>query len=443
MLLLLRRRQISLILIAVSCVFLTGAASVAQTKLDGAWQGALVREGSEATVSVIFKPTANGFNGTMTMLSVGMFRQPLSNIILNSPQIHFEQENLTAVFDGEVRGHQITGSLKIIGLNATFHLRRSKDEPLPYTQEEVQFRNGNIALAGTLTLPLTRRANPAIVFTHGGGPDTRDLSRFYADHFARVGIASLIYDKRGVGGSSPDLVDWGRSSFADLSGDALAGIHFLQSRKEIDPTRIGLYGPSNGGWVVEYAAARSRDVAFIIVVSGGAIPSWESEVYRVEAEMRAETFPEDAIDNAVAFMRQKFEVARTGQGWEQFQTLINRSRREKWFRLVNAPSSLDRLREAWSGQFAYDPGPDLGKAQVPVLALFGERDTETPAKRIAARTEQALREARNKNYLVKVFTGASHGLLMFPEEGKPWFFFKFADDYVNVMTEWVLKQTRK
>ena len=122
----------------------------------------------------------------MTMLSVGMFRQPLSNVILNSPQIHFEQKNLAAVFDGEVRGDQITGSLKIIGLNATFHLRRSKDEPLPYTQEEVRFRNGNLALARTLTLPLTRRANPAIVFTHGGGPDTRDLSRFYADQFARA-----------------------------------------------------------------------------------------------------------------------------------------------------------------------------------------------------------------------------------------------------------------
>ena len=53
-----------------------------------------MREGSEATVSAIYKPTANGFNGTMTVLSVGMFRQPLSDVILNSPQIHFEQKNL-------------------------------------------------------------------------------------------------------------------------------------------------------------------------------------------------------------------------------------------------------------------------------------------------------------------------------------------------------------
>src|SRR5262249_4714910 len=314
-----------------------------------------------------------------------------------------------------------------IGLAGTFRLERSKEKPLPYEQEEVRFRNGKVGLAGTLTTPSTRGPWPAIVFTHGGGPDTRDLLRFYADHFARVGIASLIYDKRGVGASSPEL-DWGRSTFDDLAGDALAAVQFLKTRKDVNAKRIGLYGPSNGGWVVEYAAAHSKDVAFIMVVSGGGIPSWESEVYRVEAEMSAEKFSEDAIKSAVAFMRQKFEVARTGEGWEQFQSLMNGVRKEKWFHFVNAPRSLDRLREAWAGQFAYDPGPDLQKLRIPVLALFGELDTETPAGRIAATTEEALTQAQNKNYSVKVFPGANHGLMMFPEEGKPWYFFKFAND---------------
>src|SRR5262249_46170760 len=250
------------------------------------------------------------------MPSVGMFRQPLSKITFNFPQVHFE-ENLAAIFDGEISGDQIVGNLQVIGLTGKFYLRSAKEEPLPYKQEEVRFRNGNVTLAGTVTIPTTRGRHAAVVFTHGAGPDTRDLSRFYADHFARVGIASLIYDKRGVGASAPEL-DWGRSSFDDLAGDALAGVHLLQSRTDINANHIGLYGPSNGRWVVEYAAARSKDVAFIIVVSGGGIPSWESEVYRVEAEMRAEKFPEEAIKNAVAFMQQKFEVARTGQGWEQF-----------------------------------------------------------------------------------------------------------------------------
>ncbi|MBA4124159.1 MAG: alpha/beta fold hydrolase [Acidobacteria bacterium] len=424
------------------CAFWVASSYAAQTSLDGEWQGALVREGSEAKVSLNFKTTADGVEGTMTMPDVGMFRQPLSNISLSFPKAHFEQENIAAVFDGEIRDGKITGNLQVIGLTGTFYLERAKEEPLPYKQEEVRFRNGNITLGGTLTVPSTRGSHPAIVFTHGGGPDTRDLSRFYADLFARRGIATLIYDKRGVGASSPDLVDWGRSSFEDLAGDALAGVEFLKTRKEINPKRIGLYGPSNGGWVVEYAAARSKDVAFLIVLSGGGIPSWESEVYRVEAETRAEGFSEDEIKAAVAFMQKKFEVARTGQGWEQFAGLIEKSRKEKWFRFVAAPRSLELLQEAWNGQFKYDAYADIQKLKIPVLAIFGELDTEVPANRIADATRKALRSGKSKDYTVKVFPRATHGILVFPEEGKPWHFFRYADGFLDLMTDWVSKQAK-
>ncbi len=197
-----------------------------------------------------------------------------------------------------------------------------------------------------------------------------------------LGIASLIYDQRGVGQSAPEY--WGRS-FNDLAGDALAGIEFLKSRREIDPTRIGLYGPSNGAWVVGHAAARSKEVAFLIVVSGGGIPCWESKAYRVEAQARAAGLPEDSVKSAVAFMNKKFEVARTGQGWEELQCTIQSSRKEPWFQMVNAPSSLEGLREAWKGQFSYDPNPDLVSLKIPVLGIFGERDTETPATLLTAR----------------------------------------------------------
>lgn len=423
------------------CAFFAASARAPQVSLEGQWEGALVREGSEAEVTINFRTTVNGVEGTMTMPSVGMFRQPLSKIAFDAPKAHFEQENVAAVFEGVVRGDQIAGDLQIIGLNGTFYLKRGKEEALPYKQEEVRFRNGNVTLGGTLTVPLTRGPHPAIVFTHGGGPDTRDAARFFADHFARYGVASLIYDKRGVGASAPEL-DWGRSSFEDLAGDALAGVRWLKTRKDINPRRIGLYGPSNGGWTVEKAAARSDDVAFIIVNSGGGVPSWESEVFRVEAETRAEGFPESEIKEAVAFMRQKFEVARTGQGWEQFQSLIEKSRKEKWFRFVAAPNSLGRLREAWAGQFSYDPYADLQKLRIPVLGLFGELDTEVPARQIADRTRKALRSGKSNDYTIKEFPRAAHGIMVFPEEGKAWHFFGFAEGYMDLMTDWVLKQVK-
>jgi pimeloyl-ACP methyl ester carboxylesterase len=85
---------------------------------------------------------------------------------------------------------------------------------------------------------------------------------------------------------------------------------------------------------------------------------------------------------------------------------------------VNAPGSLEGLREAWTGQFSYDPYSDLLNLKIPVLAIFGELDTETPAKQIAAKTQSALGKSGNKNNRIVVIPRATHGLMIFPEERK-------------------------
>jgi hypothetical protein len=73
-------RVISFVATFAFCTFLTASVHAAQTTLDGQWEGALVREGSEAKVTINFKTTASGVEGTMTMPTVGMFRQPCSKI---------------------------------------------------------------------------------------------------------------------------------------------------------------------------------------------------------------------------------------------------------------------------------------------------------------------------------------------------------------------------
>lgn len=119
-------RVISFVAAVVLCTFLAASVHAAQVSLDGQWEGALAREGSQARVIVNFKTTAGGVEGTMTMPSVGMFKQTLSKIAFNSPKAHFEQENVAAVFDGVVRGDELSGDLQIIGLNGTFRLRRTR-----------------------------------------------------------------------------------------------------------------------------------------------------------------------------------------------------------------------------------------------------------------------------------------------------------------------------
>jgi hypothetical protein len=75
----------------------------------------LSREGSEAKVTLSFKDKQGSHEGTMTMLSVGMFQQLLTNISCSSSKVHFEQENLAAVSMVKFEQTPLMGACKSLG----------------------------------------------------------------------------------------------------------------------------------------------------------------------------------------------------------------------------------------------------------------------------------------------------------------------------------------
>jgi len=112
-----------------------------------------------------------------------------------------------------------------------------------FVEQDVVVESGGVRLAGTLTLPdgpSPHPAHPAVILLHGGGPQSRDFY-WVAPFFARLGVAVLAYDKRGVGGSTGD---WRTASTADLAADALAAVDFLRSRPGIDPQRVASTAPA-------------------------------------------------------------------------------------------------------------------------------------------------------------------------------------------------------
>jgi dienelactone hydrolase len=216
----------------------------------------------------------------------------------------------------------------------------------------------------------------------------------------------LITDKRGTGLSTGR---WARATFDDLAEDALAGVRYLRGRPEIQASGIGLHGTSLGGWVAPLAAVKSRDVAFVVVESAPVMTPREHERLRVETTMRADGHKGDAIAQAVAFMDQKFEVARTGEGWERLEAAMDAGQKAGWLPYVNAPASLDSLRWNWDNVFSYDPLPVLAQLNVPMLVLYGELDSVVPPKVHKARMEQAVREAGKHDVTIREFARANHG----------------------------------
>jgi predicted acyl esterase len=136
-------------------------------------------------------------------------------------------------------------------------------------------------LAGTLTLPKgASRAHPVpvIVTISGTGPQDRDEYlgfgnyrpfRQLADSLGRRGIAVLRMDDRGTGASNGTFKGTTHFEFAD---DARAGLRFLMSRPEIDTSRMGLLGHSEGALDAAIIAAQEPAVRALVLLAGQARP---------------------------------------------------------------------------------------------------------------------------------------------------------------------------
>lgn len=284
-----------------------------------------------------------------------------------------------------------------------------------YTTTPVRYSSGSASLSGSLLTPIGPGPHPAIVMIHGSGPVTREALMPYADVFVRNGIAVLIHDKRGTGSSTGN---WARATFDDLADDALAGVKFLKGRPEINHAQIGLQGTSLGGWVAPLAASRSSDIAFVIVESAPALTPLEHEKLRVRSQLRADGFAPQVVMQALAFMDQKFEVARTGKGWDRLQASMTRNAQAGWISYVNAPSSLESLQWHWDNVLSYDPLPALEKLTCPVLVLYGELDTIVPADENKKRMEAVLKRSGTRDTTIKVFERANHGFFEAINGGK-------------------------
>jgi pimeloyl-ACP methyl ester carboxylesterase len=412
------------------------SSSAAQKSIEGHWEGVMVREGAELTVSFDFTNQGTELTASFNSPTQRAMGIPLRNVSCTAPKVHFELvgDATTIIFDGELNADVIAGQFREGEAKGTFSIRRVAAKPPTFKQEEISFRNGDVTLSGTLLLPLTEAPHPAVVFLHGAGAEGRYGARFLAEYFTRYGIAALIYDKRGVGKSTGD---WKRSDFSDLAADAIAGIHFLQQRHEINPKQIGLYGHSQGGMIAPLTASRSKDVAFIISGAGSAVPVYESEINSITNQVRAQGISGNELVEATEFIKLWVNLMRTGQGWEQFDRAIEKARRTKWFPMLHVPPKDNWIWAFHKRIYDYNAADYWAQVSVPVLVIYGERDLYVPIAPSILNIDRALAKAKNGDYTILVLPRASHAFNIEPEAGQPFEWWHMASGFPSLLTAWI------
>ncbi|MBI3450856.1 MAG: alpha/beta fold hydrolase [Acidobacteria bacterium] len=362
-----------------------------------------------------------------------LLSKPLSRLRWEPAGVHFELQapEQTIVFDGAPDGGGIAGTLRGGNVSAALAFRRVGPVPAPpYTETEVHFRNGDVALAGSLLLPPGPGRHPAVILIHGSSTPSRNDFRFYGDLFARRGIAALIFDKRDGGGGAGGAARYG---LRDLAGDALAAVALLKGRDDIDEREIGLWGHSQGGWVAPIAAATSRDVAFVISFSGPGVSYAEVSRYADTARLRAHGATEAEILEATAALAREDDFVRRGGDERELQAFLDDAWSRPWASQTTLPRRVPTVEEIrdelrWRDN-DLDPADFWGRIEVPVLVMFGELDDVVPVAASAERIAAALKRAGNRDVTIRIFPKAGHTIQPAP-------------DFLDTMLDWTVRRVK-
>lgn len=278
----------------------------------------------------------------------------------------------------------------------------------PDSAVDVRVPSGAITLSGTLYLPATPGPHPAVVIVHGSGSQTREPYVPFARAFAQRGIAALVYDKRGTGGSTGD---WQHSPFSALADDGLAAIVFLAARAEIDSSRVGIWGGSEGGWIAPWVASRSKRVAFVIVQSAPVVDGVRQHLFQAVEAVRSAGGSAGDVEAGLDYVKMQHRYAATGEGFVQYARARD-TNRSGILAMLGGPATPDDWWWAWSKtRMEFDPLRAWAGVSVPVLALWGSRDHNVPVTESSRLLGRVFQGSGNRLTTLIVYSELDHDLM--------------------------------
>jgi pimeloyl-ACP methyl ester carboxylesterase len=246
----------------------------------------------------------------------------------------------------------------------------------------------------------------------GSGPETRRIPRQVGDLLAYHGVAVLVTDKRGTGGSTGS---WNGLSHADWATDVEALLDFLRTQPEIDPGRIGLWGNSEGGYVAPVVAARRPDVRFLVCRVCAGLPHGEV-IPDIETESRRRRGMAEADVAAVQeVLERMIRYALTHEGYDSLVARFQGGAGEPWresFPLGQIPPADGDYWDVYRGVLLVDPREEYARLDIPALVVLGERDDRVLIEKHRPVFEALA--ASGVDLTLWVIPEASHGLMLGP-----------------------------
>jgi dienelactone hydrolase len=232
---------------------------------------------------------------------------------------------------------------------------------------------------------------PGVVYVHGAGTGkSTQAFRQSATQLASAGVVTLVPDKR------LDTYTTRHRDYVAMAADYQHSVDFLRTVDGVDPARVGVYGESEGTWIVPVMQVEDPDIAFTILISAPVVPPREQAAFAVDNYLRNTGVPAQvfrAIPRAVG-------MTLPGGGFDYVD---------------------------------FDVRPWLERQTAPVLVVYGTADPSMPveqgARQIIADTAVNGDDAP---VTVRFYEGANHGVNVPTDEG-----LRLHPDFARDVATWV------
>lgn len=289
-----------------------------------------------------------------------------------------------------------------------------------------KFTSDGQRLSGFIDVPANEPAQAMIVIIPGyGKTDVAGQTSYYdlRNLFTSKGISTLIWDKPGCGRSEGTFD--ADQPVASSAQEVLDAIHQARQNNLPGSQKIGVWGISRAGWIAPLAISKNASIAFWISVSG--TDDKESFPYMLESNLRIERRTEQQISSLMREWHRGFEIMSRGGTFAAYLAATEHLRHDPFMIYLSGSKDADQgaflaeQKPFLNGTFKVDKASGLmiyvphfrqllSHLNIPVLAIFGEKDRNVDWRKTMALYKQTIGTNPHASLTIRTFPDANHNL---------------------------------
>jgi dienelactone hydrolase len=408
----------------------------------GQWSGEAATSSENTLVRLQINSAAAGYGGRLTLPHVGVMGWPAKDVQRRDNQFSLvfpsdsgDQTMVLSLGSSDAENTTLSGTWTDARFEeqATLSLRREPSDCVSPSERPAAVAGPAGRLNAAILLPKGKGPFPGVVFLHGSGPQPKDASRFAAHAFAQLGVASIIFDKRGVGTSEGR---WDTASFHDLAEDGMAAAEFLLSLPEV--SSVGFWGHSQGGWIAPLAGTQWEETSFVITSAGPCVSPAREAHWVFIRKLRSLGVDEEEQARVRMLIERWHDGVRTDD-WSMLEPALDEVRQKPWYEASGlayfAQEADPDFIQSYRISMDHDPVPPLERLTVPLLAIVAPDDESIDALESEAILRRLMRQGNDIQ--IKRYEGYDHSLRRLADGNEILRWPEHPEDYLSAQAEFI------